>query len=166
MGLSFSKPNCSGMRELYRETKSNKAKAVTESGRGDNKKRGNEDVAVNSGTLGNEKAVLVMKWNDRESLGGLREGDGENSRSWSHEGDERYFSQAGTLYLFFVWILSFFGCFFWFWYGTQETHDIRHLFRPTVVPLFALNLNQRLVIIYYFNYCCSLCQHGGIMLLV
>lgn len=60
MGLSFSKHNCSGMRELYRDLQSDKAKVVTEPGRGDKKKRGDEDVAVNSRTLGNENAVLVM----------------------------------------------------------------------------------------------------------
>lgn len=61
MGLSFSKHNCSGMRELYRESQSDKAKALTDRGRGDKKKRGDEDVAVSSRTLGNENAVLVMK---------------------------------------------------------------------------------------------------------
>lgn len=91
--------------ELNREWKSNKAKAITESGqkwemrewgREDESKREDEDAAVNSRTLGNESAALVMKWNDRESLRGWREGDGEDSRSWNHDGDERYFSRVGV----------------------------------------------------------------------
>lgn len=54
---------------------------------------------------------------------------------------------------FLFWLLFFgFGM-------AHERHMTSDLFRPIAVPLFALNLNQRLVMCY-FNYRCSLCQHG------
>ncbi len=77
---------------------------------------------VDSRTLGNESAALVMKWTDRESLRGWREEDGEDSRSWSQNSadvDERYFSHVGAVCLsaeniiYFSLLVD---------YDTQEAH--------------------------------------------
>lgn len=135
-----------------------------ERGRGDESKREDEEAAVNSRTLGNESAALVMKWNDRESLRGWREGDGEDGRSWSHDGDERCVSRVGVGCLSAANIVYVFSFGELHSRGASLQTSLLHWFWPRVVQLDVLSEHQQVFksvrfLFYCFpDFCCKLCQ--------
>lgn len=99
-----------------REWKYKTAKVITESGQKSEmieRGRGWRHGRVDTRTLVNESAALVMNWTDRESFRGWRDGDGDDSRSWSQysaHGDEKYFSGVGVFfaqmsYTFLFWLI-------------------------------------------------------------